>query len=100
MSAQEIYEELGGAWGKDCPKYKTIKTWVWDFRRTRTKTCREQGSGRQKSATTHENIDAVYDMVMSARRVTLVQIVDTLGLSFGTVNTSLQTELKVIKCAA
>ena len=82
MSAQEIHEEeLGGVWGKDGPKYKTIKTWVWDFRRsTRTKTCREQGSGRQKSATTHENIDAVYDMVMSARRGTLVQIVDTLGL--------------------
>ena len=30
-----------------------------------------------KKATTHKNVDAVYDMVMSVRRATLVQIVDT-----------------------
>ena len=52
-----------------------------------------------KSATTHQNVDAVYAMVMGALRVTLVQMVDTLGLRYGTVNTSLQIELKVIKCA-
>ena len=28
MSAQEIYEEPDGVWGKDCLKYKTIKTWA------------------------------------------------------------------------
>ena len=53
-----------------------------------------------KSVTTHKNVDAVYDMVMSARRVTHLQIVDTLGLSYGTVNTSLQIELKGIMRAA
>ena len=47
MSAKEIYEELGGVWGEDCPKYKTTKTWAREFRRTRTNTCRELGSGRQ-----------------------------------------------------
>ena len=53
-----------------------------------------------KSATTRKNFDVVYDMVMSARRVTLVQVVDVLGLSYGTVKRSLYIELKVIKCAA
>ena len=48
MNAQEIYEEMGGVWGKDCPKYKTIKTWPREFRRTRTNTCREPGSRRLK----------------------------------------------------
>ena len=48
MSAKEIYDELGGVWGKDCPKYKTIKTWAREFRRTSTNTCREPGSGHQK----------------------------------------------------
>ena len=100
MSTQEIYEELTGVWGKDYPKYTTIKTWARKFRRTRTNSCREPGSGRQKSATTHKNVDAVHDMVMSVRRVTLLQIVDTLDLSYGIVNTSLQIELKVAKCAA
>ena len=90
MSAKEIYEELGGVWGKDCPKYTTIKTWAREFRRTRTNTYREPGSGHQKSATTHKNVDAVYDMVMSAQRATVVQIVDALGLSYVTVNRSLQ----------
>ena len=90
MSAKDIYEELGGVWGKDCSKHTTIKTWARKFRRTRTNTCREPGSGRQKSATTHKNVNSVYDMVMSARRVTLAQIVDALGLSYGTLNTSLQ----------
>ena len=52
-----------------------------------------------KSATTRKNFDVVYDMVMSARRVTFVQIADALGLSYRTVNTSLQIELKVM-CAA
>ena len=67
MSTHEIYEELSGAWGKDCPKHTTNKTWARKFRRTRTITCREPGSGRQKSATTHKNVDAAYDMMMSAR---------------------------------
>ena len=100
MSTQEIYEELSGVWGKDCSKHTTIKTWTRKFRRTRTNTCREPQSGRQKSATTHRTVDAVYDMVIYAHRVTLVQIVDALGLSYSTVNTSLQIELKVIKCVA
>ena len=100
MSAQEIYEELGGVLGKDCPKYKTIKTWAREFRHTRTNTCREPGSGRQKSATTHKNVVAAYDMVRTAQRVTLVQIVDALGLSYSTINTSLQIELNVRKCVA
>ena len=39
-------------------------------------------------------------MVMSARRVTFVQIADALSLSYRTVNTSLQIELKVIKYVA
>ena len=90
MGTQEIYEELTGVWGKDCPKHTTIITWLREFRRTRTNTYREPGSGRQKSATTHKTVDAVYDMVMCAQRVTLVQIVDALGLSYSTVNTSLQ----------
>ena len=46
MSTQEIYEELSGVWGKDCSKHTTIKTWARKFRRTRTNTCREPGSGR------------------------------------------------------
>ena len=53
-----------------------------------------------KTVATNENIDAVYDMVMSVRRVTLLQIVDTLGLSYGTVNRSLYIELEVTKSAA
>ena len=59
MSAKDIYEELGGVLGKDCPKHTTIKTWARKFRRTRTNTYREQGSGRPKSATTHKTVDAV-----------------------------------------
>ena len=100
MSAKDIYEELGGVWGKDCPKHTTIKTWARKFRRTRTNTCREPGSGGQKVLPSHKNVDAAYDMVTSAQQLTLVQIVDVLGLSYGTVNRSLQIGLKVIKCAA
>ena len=66
MSAKEIYEELDGVWGEDCPKYKTIKTWTRELRRTRTNTCRELGVRSLKSVTTHKNVDAVYDMVMRA----------------------------------
>ena len=84
MSAKDIYEELGGVWGNDCPKHTTIKTWAGKFRRISTNICREPGSGRQKSATTHRNVVVAYDMVMSARRVTLVQIVDALGLNYST----------------
>ena len=46
-------------------------------------------SSRQKIVTTHKNVDAVYDIVMSARRVTIVQIVDALGLGYGIVNMSM-----------
>ena len=36
---------------------------------------------------------------MGVRRVTLLQIMDTLGFSYSTVNRSLHIELKVTKCA-
>ena len=59
MSAKEIYDEVGGVWRKDCPKYKTIKTWVRGFGRISTNTCREPGSGHPKSVITNKNVDAV-----------------------------------------
>ena len=48
MSAKEIYDELGGVWGKDYPIYKTIKTWAREFGRISTNTCRGPGSGHPK----------------------------------------------------
>ena len=96
MSAKEIYDELGGVWGKDCPKYKTIITWVRGCGRISTNTCREPGVRSPKSVTTNKNVDAVYGMVMRAGCVTRIQIVDTLGLRYVTFNRSLQIELKVI----
>ena len=100
MSAQEIYEEPDGVWGKDCLKYKTIKTWALRSSDAPGPTLVENRGQVAKNCYHPQNLDAVYDMVMSVRRVTLVQIVDALRLSYGTVNTSLQIELKLIKCAA
>ena len=74
------YEELGGVWGKNCPKHTTINTWLGSSDAPGPILV-ENESGRQKSSTNHNNVVAAYDMVMSAPRVTLVQIVDALGCS-------------------
>ena len=99
MSTHEIYEELGGVWGRTGLNTQQLKLGLGSSDAPGPTLVENRGQVAKKCYHP-KNVDAVYDMVMNARRATLVQIVDALGLSYGTVNRSLQIELKVIKCAA
>ena len=101
MRTQEIYEELSGVWWKDCPQC-TIKIWAREFRYSRTNTCIEPGSGRQKKKCNHQREHRRCsqhgdDCPTSDSSTDSGHI---RPYSYGTVNRSLHIKLKVTKCAA
>src|SRR5437588_6058029 len=58
-----------------------VKTWVADFKRGRTSTNDAERPGRPKTATTEEMVLKVHKVVSSDRRLKLMEIADTVGIS-------------------
>jgi len=53
-------------------------------------------SGHPLTSKTGENVDKVKDLVLEHRRITIHEVANILGISVGSVHTSLQDNLKCI----
>ena len=96
----DIYDRMVKIYQDQCPSYATIKRWSAEFRRGRKSLEDDPRSGRPVTSTTSETIEAVENIVMEDRRVTIRQIEDTLGISFGSVGTILHEHLGMNKVCA
>lgn len=70
-SAKTIHERLHPVYGESAPSYATVKLWANEFQRERESLEDEPRSCRPTSNTTQENIDAVHDLVLKNRRISL-----------------------------
>ena len=100
MSPKEILEDMVQTLGEDSPSYSTIKKWAAEFKRGRDSTEDDPRSGRPKTPTTDEQVDAIHRMVWDDRRLTVQQMAKTTGTSAGSVHASLTDTLGMSKLSA
>uniref|UniRef100_A0A1B6LP53 Mos1 transposase HTH domain-containing protein n=1 Tax=Graphocephala atropunctata TaxID=36148 RepID=A0A1B6LP53_9HEMI len=100
LTPKEIKSELDAVHGTSVPVFAAVYNWVKEFKRGRTSTNNEQGSGRPVEVTTPEMCDKILDMVMNDRRIKVCEIAETTGISQDTVFTILHKNLGVKKIVA
>ena len=100
MSTKEINEDMIQTLGKDAPLYSTVKKWVAEFKRGKEDVTDDSRAGRPVNVVTDEQSEAVHRAVMSDRRVTIRELVKTLGISFGSIQTILSEVLYMKKLSA
>ena len=100
LSSREVYEDMLGTLGRDCPSYATITKWYREFRMGYTSINDGKRSGRPSDARSQENINRVEKLINSDRRVNIHHIGRTLGLSYGTVQRIIHDDLKLKKLSA
>ena len=86
--------------GTSAPVFATVYNWVNEFKRGRTSTKDEDRSRHSVEVTTPEMIDKIHDMVLTDQRIKVREIVETTGISQGTVFSILHEKLGVKKISA
>ncbi|XP_066302907.1 histone-lysine N-methyltransferase SETMAR-like [Branchiostoma lanceolatum] len=86
--------------GEDSPSHSTVKKWVANFKRGKESVKDDPRSGRPKTATTDNQVEAIHFMTVNDRRVTIRHIEHSLGISFGSVQNVLSNILGMNKLSA
>ena len=85
--------------GEVCP-YTTVKNWVASFKRGKVSVEIDDRAGRPISGSTPENVDAVHNMILSDRRISIEQLSETLKISCERVHHIIHAELDMKKISA
>ncbi|XP_048243687.1 histone-lysine N-methyltransferase SETMAR-like [Haliotis rufescens] len=100
QSAKQVEERLTAVYGESSPSSATIKRWVKEFQRGRQSLEDDARSGRPSTSTSPENIDTVHTLVMENRRITLHELEETTGLSYGSIHNIIHGKLHMSKVCA
>ena len=71
LTTKEIHADMVSTLGDDAPALSTVKKWAVEFKRGRESLKDDPRSGRPSTATTHENIDRIHQMLMNDKRLTI-----------------------------
>ena len=71
--------------------------WMNEFKCDRTSTCNAPRTGRPIEAATLEIFDKIHDIVLTDRRVKVRELVEAIGISYGTVISILYEQLEYDK---
>jgi [histone H3]-lysine36 N-dimethyltransferase SETMAR len=82
----QIEERLTGVFGEAALGKRAVYQWIQRFKDGRTTTDDDDRSGRPCSSATAENIQAVEELILQDRRITVKEIADMRGISVGTVS--------------
>ena len=95
LTPKEIKAELDNVHSTFAPAFAIVYNWVNEFKRGRTSTwC------TTTCTATSEVIDKVHDIVLTDRRVKVRELVETIGISHGTVISILHEQLGMKKLSA
>jgi transposase len=81
LMPNEIHSKFIKVCGDSSPSFSTIKKWAAEFKRGHTSLEDDPCEGRPKSATTPEIIEQVHDMLLDDRRIKVLEIAETIGIS-------------------
>ena len=80
--------------------FANVYNGVNEFKRGRSSTIDKNRSGSPVEATTPEMIDKIHDVVLSDRRIKMREVVETPGISQGTMFSILHEKLGVKKISS
>ncbi|CAF4820702.1 unnamed protein product, partial [Rotaria sp. Silwood1] len=100
IEARTIHDELHTVFGDEAPSYRTVARWAQWFREGREEVEDEQRSGRPVTETTLDNIEEIRSIVNDDPHVTIAELQEHTGLSYGTVHRILSDHLELRKITA
>ena len=100
QSSKQVKERLTSVYGQSSPSSSTIKRWVKEFQRGRESLEDDPRSGRPTTSTSPENIEKVHKLVIENRRISLYELEEATGISYGSIHNILHDELHMSKVCA
>lgn len=100
VCAKEIHERLVNVYGDLSPSYSTVKRWAVETKCGRRSLGDDPRSGRPATAVTEENAAALEAMIKEDRRITVLEMSQTLSISIGSVESLLHDHLNMNKVCA
>uniref|UniRef100_A0A6M2DT53 Putative histone-lysine n-methyltransferase setmar-like protein n=1 Tax=Xenopsylla cheopis TaxID=163159 RepID=A0A6M2DT53_XENCH len=80
-NASEAKKSLDKHYPKSAPDYHVVKYWFAKFKTGHMGTKDDERSGRPKEVVTPENIKKIHKIILDDRKVTLIEIAETLKIS-------------------
>lgn len=99
-AAKEIESRLREQHGESAPSYRTILRWIHRFEEGKEGLQDEPRSGRPSTATNARTIVQIEKLLMEDRRVTVAEVAEACGISFGSAHTVLTQHLGMSKVCA
>ncbi|CAF4012243.1 unnamed protein product [Rotaria sp. Silwood1] len=89
IQATTIHDELCIVFGEKAPSFRTVARWIPGFREIREEMEDEDRPGRPVTAITAKNIEQVHSIINDDSYVTIEELQERTGLSYGTVHPKL-----------
>ena len=83
IKCARIFEMLTVAFGESTMSRTQVQLWYNRFKEGREDVNDDARPGRPSTSTTDENIEAVKKMILDNRRITIREVADDVGISFG-----------------
>ena len=100
ISATETFKMLQKAFGEKCMSRASAFDWYKLFKEGRERVEDEERPGRPSTSINDQNINEIKKLVLENRRITIRDLVDTLGISFGSIQAILKDHLNLRRIAA
>ncbi|CAF4720703.1 unnamed protein product, partial [Rotaria sp. Silwood1] len=100
IEARTIHDELSNLFGDEAPSYRTVARWAQWFRPGREEIEDEERSRRPVTESTLENIEEIRSIVSDDSHVTIAELQEHTGLSYGTLHAILSDHLELGKITA
>ena len=97
---KDIHQRLINDYGDNSPALPTVKKWASEFKRGRKSIEDDPRSGRPSDVTTPQKISEVEAIIMSDRRIKVLEVAVGCGISFGTAHNIIHDELHLSKVSA
>jgi [histone H3]-lysine36 N-dimethyltransferase SETMAR len=97
LNATEISKELDNVYKDSAPSYRTVAKWVAEFKDPERGFEDSPRTGRPSTTTTDENIEAVEQIVMRDRQISVRRVAYELGISTTTVYEIMSNQLGMKK---